>query len=67
MKINLGRADRSIRIILAAVVVTLFFTKVITGVLGTVLLIVAGSLVLTSLIGVCPLYIPFKIRTIRKK
>ena len=67
MKINLGRADRSIRIILAAVVVALFFTKVITGVLGTVLLIVAGSLVLTSLIGVCPLYIPFKIRTIRKK
>ncbi len=59
----MGTADRIIRLIIAAIVGVLYFTGVITGTLGIVLLILAGILVLTSFIGFCPLYAPFGIRT----
>lgn len=56
MKKNMGKADRTIRFIVAAVVVALYATKVISGTLGLVLLVFAGVLLLTSLISFCPLY-----------
>ncbi len=56
MKKNMGSADRIIRFILAAIVAVLYFTNIITGTLGIVLLVVAGIFVLTSLISFCPLY-----------
>lgn len=56
MKKNMGNADRFIRIIFAAVVTLLYFTNVITGTLGIVLLVLAGVFVLTSFVGFCPLY-----------
>jgi len=63
MKRNMGAADRIIRLLIAAVIVVLYFTNVITGTLGIVLLVIAGVFVLTSLISVCPLYLPFGLRT----
>jgi hypothetical protein len=63
MKKNMGNADRIIRLIIAAVVVTLFLTNVISGILGIVLMIAAGIFVLTSLISFCPLYSLLGIRT----
>jgi len=56
MKSNMGIADRVIRVIIAAVIATLFFTHIITGTLGIVLMVVSGIFVLTSLISFCPLY-----------
>jgi hypothetical protein len=56
MKKNMGNADRIIRLLLAVVVAVLYFTNVITGTLGIVLLVVAGVFVLTSVISFCPLY-----------
>lgn len=56
MKKNMGNADRIIRLLLAVVVAVLYFTNVITGTLGIVLLVVAGVFVLTSLMSFCPLY-----------
>jgi hypothetical protein len=38
-------------------VIALFLTNIITGVLGIVLLAVSAILVITSMVGVCPLYI----------
>lgn len=72
MKKNMGSADRIIRMIIAAIVVTLYITNVISGALGIILLILAGIFVLTSMISTCPLYMPFgistrKIRNILKK
>ncbi len=67
MKKNMGTIDKSVRIVLAIVAVVLFFTHVVTGVLGIVLLVVAGIFVLTSLISFCPLYWPFGINTGKKK
>lgn len=63
MKKNMGTADRVIRIIIAATVGVLFFTGVIPGTLGIVLLILAGVFLLTSLISFCPLYSLVGIRT----
>lgn len=67
MKKNMGNADRVIRIIIAAVIAGLFFANIIPGVLGIVLMALAGIFVLTSLISFCPLYAPFGISTCKKK
>ena len=67
MKKNMGVTDKIIRILVAAVVVVLYFTNVISGTLGIVLLILSGIFILTSLISFCPLYLPFGISTLKKK
>jgi hypothetical protein len=67
MKKNMGIIDKVIRILIAVVVVILFFTEVISGTLAIVLLALSGIFILTSLIGVCPLYLPFSISTQKKK
>lgn len=67
MKKNMGTIDKVIRILVAVVIAILFFTNVISGTLGIVLLILAAVFVLTSLISFCPLYIPFGIDTCKKK
>ena len=66
MKKNMGSADKVIRIIIAIVIGVLFFTNTISGVFGTVLMILAVIFVITSFIGFCPLYAPFKIHTNKK-
>lgn len=67
MKTNMGPQDKTIRIIMAVIIAVLFFTKVISGTLAIVLLVVAGIFVLTSLIGFCPLYSLLGVNTCRKK
>ncbi len=56
MKKNIGRIDVIIRIIIAVVLVALYFTEVVTGTLGIILLVVAAIAVLTSFMSRCPLY-----------
>jgi hypothetical protein len=56
MKKNMGTLDKTLRIIAAVVIIALFFTNVIIGVLGIVLLVFAGIFILTSLVSVCPVY-----------
>lgn len=63
MKKNMGNADRTIRLIIAAVLAWLYFANYVTGILGIVLLVLAAIFVVTSLFSVCPLYLPFNIRT----
>lgn len=52
----MGSADRIIRLLVAALIAVLFFTGVVEGTVGIVLLIVAVVFALTSLISFCPLY-----------
>ena len=63
MKKNMGTVDKVIRIVVAAIILVLYFTHVITGTLAVVLLILAGILVVTSLLGTCPLYMLFRLST----
>lgn len=67
MKKNLGTIDKVIRILVAVILTVLFFGKVITGVMGIVLLVLAAVFVLTSLISFCPLYLPLGINTKKQK
>ncbi len=67
MKKNMGTIDKVIRILVAVVVVVLYFAKVISGTLGIVLLILSAVFVLTSLISFCPLYLPFGLSTRKKE
>ena len=67
MKANMGTADKVLRILLAIVIVGLFLSNLITGTLAIILLVFAGIFLLTSLIGICPLYLPFGISTRNKQ
>lgn len=66
MKKNMGFADRTIRVIVVVVLATLLFTKVITGLWAILALAVAIVMLITSLVGFCPLYLPFGLNTFRK-
>jgi len=63
MKKNMGTIDRIIRVIIAALVGVLYFTNVITGTLGIVLLVLSIVFVLTSMVSFCPLYTIFGMKT----
>lgn len=63
MKKNMGNADRAIRVIVAAIIAVLYFMNIIPGTLGTVLILIAGIFLLTSLVSFCPLYLPFGLST----
>ena len=66
MKRNMSNVDRIIRAIVAAVFVYLYLGGIVTGTLGIILLVLAGVFLLTSLFAFCPLYLPFKISTLKK-
>lgn len=63
MKKNMGLTDKIIRLVIAVVFIVLFLTKVITGVWGIIILLLALVFIITSLINFCPLYLPFGINT----
>jgi hypothetical protein len=67
MKKNIGTIDKVVRILIAVAVAVLYFTHIISGTLGIVLLVLAGVFVLTSLVGICPLYLPFGLSTMKKE
>ncbi len=67
MKANMGSTDRGIRVVIAIVIAALYFTDVITGTLGIVLLVLAAVFVVTSLVSFCPLYAPFGLSTCSQK
>ena len=64
---NMGLIDKVARIVLAIVVAVLIFTGSLTGTAAIVLGILAAVFILTSIVGTCPLYLPFKIDTRGKK
>jgi hypothetical protein len=67
MKKNMGTIDKTIRILVAVVVVVLYFTHVISGVLAIILLALSAIFVVTSLISFCPLYLPLGLSTRKKE
>jgi len=63
MKKNMSNSDRMIRLIISAIFVTLYFTHVVEGTFGIILLALAGVFTLTSLVSFCPLYAIFGLST----
>jgi hypothetical protein len=67
MKTNIGSTDKLIRLLLAIVLILLFYFEVLTDSLGILALIGALVLTVTSLINFCPIYGMFKMNTAKKK
>jgi hypothetical protein len=66
MKANIGTIDKSVRIILAAIFAGLYFTNIISGTVGIILLVVAAILLLTSFFNFCPIWKLLGISTVKK-
>jgi hypothetical protein len=62
----MGITDKIVRILLAALIIVLYYTGAISGLMAIILLVLAVIFIVTSFIGFCPLYYPFGIST-RKK
>jgi hypothetical protein len=63
MQPNMGTIDRSTRVVLALVAAALIVSGQVSGLVAIILGVLAAVFVLTSVIGFCPLYLPFGIRT----
>jgi hypothetical protein len=67
MKKNMGNIDRIARVIIAIIFAVLYFTRVVTGIPGIIMLILGAVFVLTAVIRSCPLYLPFGISTRKRE
>jgi hypothetical protein len=63
MKLNESNLDRIIRIVIGLVILALGWLVVVPGTLGLVFKILGFVPLLTGLIGFCPLYALFGMRT----
>lgn len=63
----MGSTDKIVRILIAAVIGYLFYTDVISGTLGIILMVLAIIFLLTSFVSFCPLYLPFGLSTCKRK
>lgn len=62
----MGAIDRIARILAAVIIVTLYFTGIISGTAAVLLLILSAIFILTGLIRFCPLYLPFNFSSKKK-
>ena len=58
-KNNMGGMDRGIRAIVGIILLALYFMGTLTGALGWIVMLA------TAVIGWCPAYVPFGIKTCR--
>ncbi|MGK0136573.1 MAG: hypothetical protein ACI9DJ_000013 [Algoriphagus sp.] len=63
MKWNMGSTDRAIRLAIAVVLAILIYNNVITGIMVSASILVTAVLFITSAVGFCPIYFPFRIST----
>lgn len=66
MKKNIGKTDMIVRLVLAAVLLIVYFIGV-GKLLGLILIILAIVLALTAVTRMCPLYYLFRTDTLEKK
>ncbi len=66
MKKNMGLIDRTVRTLLAVIIAILYFTNQITGAAAIILGLFAVIFLVTSFMSFCPLYLPFKLSTLKK-
>lgn len=67
MKVNMGKTDKIVRLLIAILVAVLYWQGLIEGTLAYILIAFAIIFVLTSLINFCPLYSLFGINTCKIK
>ena len=67
MNLNMGTLDRGLRVVVALAVALLYFTGMISGTVAIILGVLAVVFILTSVVGTCPLYLPFGLSTKAKE
>ncbi|MFM1792006.1 MAG: hypothetical protein RLZZ252_360 [Bacteroidota bacterium] len=60
---NMGKTDRTLRLMVAFVIGVLYYLDKIDGPMGNTLLLLAIVFALTAFVRFCPLYVPFKMDT----
>jgi uncharacterized membrane protein YkgB len=60
---NMGNIDRVVRMIAVLAIVGAYLAGLLSGILAIVLGIMAVAFFITSLIGTCPIYLPFGLST----
>ena len=63
MKRNMSNIDRLIRAIIAVLLVYLYIGGLVTGAFGIILVVLGVILLITSVLGFCPLYALLKFST----
>ena len=63
---NMGTLDRAIRIVIAVVIAVLHFNGILSGLTATVLGIFSIIFIITSFVGICPLYTVIGLSTCKK-
>ncbi len=64
---NMGKLDRSLRLVVAIVIAVLYGLNKISGPTANVLLLLAIVFAATAFLRFCPLYVPFKMDTREEK
>jgi uncharacterized membrane protein YadS len=67
MKKNMGKTDKTIRILVAVILIGISLAFLQLNTLGIVLLVIAGIFILTSVVSFCPLYTIIGINTCERK
>lgn len=67
MKKNMSKTDGIIRIIVALVIVALWYSGMVSGTLLIILGVVAAIFIVTGFMNFCPLYAALRIRTRAKE
>jgi hypothetical protein len=67
MKKNMGRWDRTFRLIAALIITVLIIAGAVKGTAAIILFVLAVIFVITTLVGFCPLYKPMGISTVESK
>ncbi len=63
----MGNLDRILRVMVSVLLVILYLTHVLDGIVGIVALVASGIFILTSLVSVCPLYTLLGLSTCKTK
>jgi hypothetical protein len=64
---NIAFYGKIIRILMAVVIACLFVTHTISGAWAMFALVLGGLLLMTAIMGYCPIYALFKFATAKKK
>lgn len=63
---NMGNLDRALRLAIVLAIAAAFLLGKLSGTIALILGVVALAFFLTSLVGICPLYMPLGLSTRRK-
>jgi len=56
MRNNIGKIDRFLRIVVGGLLVLIFLNGTLVGLASVISLVVAAIMIITAILGTCPLY-----------